>query len=73
MPKLMISITDATTGETVERELTEEELTQRAEEIAAAKAEEAAKVQEASAKAAARASILNRLGLTEEEAALLLG
>jgi hypothetical protein len=73
MPKLMISITDAITGETVERELTKEELAQRAAEIAAAKAEETAKAEEAAIKAEARAAILNRLGLTEEEAALLLG
>lgn len=67
MPKLMISITDAITGETVERELTKEELAQRAIE-----AEEFAANQQAIAdRLAARAALLERLGITEEEAKLL--
>ena len=62
---------NAETGEItdVERDETSEETKarlDRAKEIAAAQAE-------AKAKATARAEILNRLGLTPDEAAILLG
>ena len=61
---------DAITGETTVTELTEKEIEDR-EAIAAAK--EAEKAAEANAKAAAKAALLTRLGITAEEAALLLG
>lgn len=65
----MKRIINCETGEVVERELTDEELAQQVEDekvIAEIQAE-------AEAKAAARQAILDRLGLTEEEARLLLG
>ena len=61
---------DAITGETTVTELTKKEIEDR-EAIAAAN--EAEKAAEANAKAAAKAALLTRLGITAEEAALLLG
>lgn len=64
----MKKIINCETSEVVERELNEDELSQQVEDE---KTLEAAKKQE-SDKAALRQSILERLGLTEEEAGLLL-
>ena len=65
-------IVDCSTGETTEVELSQDEIAERermAEEYAAQKAaEEAQKAADANAKA----DLLNRLGITEEEARLLL-
>ena len=62
----------AITNEAVEIELTAEEIAQReADIIAFAQAEEARLAEEA-AKAANKAALLERLGITEEEAKLLL-
>ena len=64
-----IKIINCETGEEIVREMTDDEKKQI--EIAVKKdAESLAKVQ---AKLAARQAILDRLGLTEEEARLLLG
>lgn len=64
---------NAATGEVVERDFTPEERAQReADALAAADAKAAADA-EAALKAAARAALLDRLGMTEAEAALLLG
>lgn len=60
---------NATTGEIIERDLTEQELAQikiDAEESAAQKAAHEAKLQ-------GKAALLERLGITADEAALLLG
>ena len=57
------------TGEIIERDLTENELIQQAID---AKAEEE-RIANALAQAAAKAALLERLGITEEEAKLLLG
>jgi hypothetical protein len=57
------------TGEVVERDMTEAELAQQEIDLAAA----AARLAEAETKAAARQAVLDRLGLTEEEAQLILG
>ena len=57
------------TGEIIERDLTENELIQQAID---AKAEEE-RIANALAKAAAKAALFERLGITEEEAKLLLG
>ena len=66
MPK--ITIFDAETQETIERDMNAEELAQyEADQLAAAE-KRAAEI-EAEAK---RKAILDRLGLTEEEAKLLL-
>jgi acyl-CoA reductase-like NAD-dependent aldehyde dehydrogenase len=66
MSKLIV---DCSTGETIERELNAEELAQQAIDQAVANAEEEAR----QAKAAQRQALLNRLGITEEEARILLG
>ena len=66
-------IVDCSTGAVEEVELTAEEIAQReadAKAYAEAKAKEEA---EKAAKEAARAEILEKLGLTAEEAAVLLG
>jgi hypothetical protein len=65
MTKLIVNVE---TGETVERELTAEELAQQAIDEATQVTAKA----EAETKATARAAILDRLGLTAEEAAILL-
>jgi hypothetical protein len=65
MTKLIVN---CETGETVERELNAEELAQQAIDEAAEQAKQA----EAEAKAAAKAAVLAQLGITEEQAKLLL-
>jgi hypothetical protein len=60
---------DAATGIVVERDFTPEELAQR-EVDAAAEVERQSVIAE---KAAARAALLERLGITADEASLLLG
>jgi hypothetical protein len=57
------------TGQITEREMTENEIAQRLADEAKAQA----KIDAEAAKAAARQAILDRLGLTADEAALLLG
>ena len=69
MSKPIVKIANLETGEEIEREMTDAELAQRE----ADKSEAAAKKAEIAAKAANRQAILDRLGLTEEEARLLLG
>ena len=68
MTKLIIKIHDVQTGEIIEREMTDEEAAQyKADQIAAAN--------EAKVKAeaeAAKIALLEKLGITEEEAKLLL-
>jgi hypothetical protein len=64
-----IKYVNVETGEEIEREMNAEELAQFETDKAAAQAEKAAQA----ATAAARQAILDRLGLTAEEAALLLG
>lgn len=66
----MKKIINCETGEVVERELTEDELTQQAIDDANSLAEKAAQVAEAEAKAAAKATAeakLASLGLTTED------
>ena len=65
----LITDVNLETGEIVEREATAEELAQIAADEAAA-TDKAAKAAE---KAAARQALLDRLGITEAEARLLLG
>lgn len=66
-------VVDCSTGAVEEVELTEEELEQReADRLAFETAELERKAAE-QLKAAKRAEILDRLGLTEEEARILLG
>jgi vacuolar-type H+-ATPase subunit H len=70
MTKLII---DCTTGETVERELNKAEKDQQKIDEANALAAEAVRQAEAEAKATAKQAILDRLGITADEAKLLLG
>jgi hypothetical protein len=73
MPKTtthpIIRIHNVETNEVIDREMTDDEFAQYQADQAA----EAAKKAQAEAKATARAEILNRLGLTADEAALILG
>jgi hypothetical protein len=65
-------IVNCETGEVTEVELTAEELAQRTADAAAYAALEAEKEAEAEAKATAKAALLTKLGITAEEASLLL-
>jgi len=65
----MKRIINCETGEIIERELNAEELAQQVIDEAA----ESTRQAEAEAKAATRAALLTRLGITEEEARILLG
>lgn len=65
----IIKIHNVETGEIIERDMTAEELAQ-VQADAKAQAEREAQAQ---AQAAAKAALLERLGITEEEAKLLLG
>ena len=65
----MIRIHNTETDEIIDREMNEEELAQYQADNAAYTARIAAE----ETKAAARQAVLNRLGLTEEEAQLILG
>jgi len=64
---------NCTTGETSIIELTDAEIAQMEADAAAAETQRKADEKAAADKAAARASILDRLGLTADEAAILLG
>jgi hypothetical protein len=68
MEKLTKVIHNVETGEIIEREFNADELAQFQADQAVAQA----KAAEAEAKAAARAVLLERLGITEDEAKLLL-
>jgi predicted NBD/HSP70 family sugar kinase len=66
--KPMVKIHDLSTGEVIEREMNEQELQQyEADQVAAV-----AKAADIQAKATAKAALLERLGITAEEAKLLL-
>ncbi len=69
MTKPIVRIHDQATDEIIDREMTDAEFA----EFEARKAEAAAKQAEAEAKATARAALLTQLGITEEQAKLLLG
>jgi len=68
MSKPMVKIVNAETGEEIEREMNAEELAQ----LELDKVAEAELRAEATAKADARAAVLAKLGLTADEAKLLL-
>jgi len=57
------------TGEVIERDMTKEEAAQYKKD----QAERTAQIAEIEAKATAKAALLDRLGITAEEATLLLG
>ena len=64
---------NCTTGEVVERELTADELAQREADAQAYADEKAAEDADKAAKAVEKAALLDKLGITADEAALLLG
>ena len=66
-------IVDCSTGEQTIVPLTDEEIAELEAAAAEAEAERVAAEEAAAAKEAARAEILAKLGLTAEEAAVLLG
>jgi len=66
MSKIIVNVS---TGEIIERELNDEELAQQAIDEAAAVVRQS----ELAAKAQARQALLDKLGITEDEAKLLLG
>ena len=68
MTKPMVRIHDLSTNEVIDREMTSAEF----KEYEANQAEQAIIKAEAEAKATQRQAILDRLGLTSEEASLLL-
>jgi len=65
-------VVDCTTGAVEELPLTAEEIAQREADAAAFAQEQAAKEAEAAAKEAAKADLLAKLGITADEAKLLL-
>jgi hypothetical protein len=65
-------IINCETGEQTEVELTAEEIAQREADAVKAEADKVAKAAVDSAKAIAKAALLTKLGITAEEAALLL-
>ena len=65
-------IVDCSTGETTEVELTTEEIAHQEAAQKAAEAERKAQEVIAAAKATAKAALLDKLGITAEEAQLLL-
>jgi hypothetical protein len=68
----MIRVAKDETGEVSEVELTAEEIAQRAADAAAWEAEQAAIEADKQAKAEAKAELLAKLGISEDEAKLLL-
>lgn len=69
MTRPLVKIHNVETGEIIEREMNDEELAQQAKDAKA----EAERIANTQAQAAAKAALLERLGITEEEAKLLLG
>lgn len=65
-------IVNCETNEVIERELNADELKQQQIDEAAFNAQIEAEAEEAAAKAEAKAELLDRLGITAEEAKLLL-
>jgi hypothetical protein len=70
MSKLIIN---CETGEVTERELNDKEIAQNKKDTADSLTKQNALIAEAEAKAAQKAALLERLGITEDEARLLLG
>jgi hypothetical protein len=68
MTRPTMTIHNADTGEVIERELTDAELEQHEADLAAAAARKADQI----AKETAKSALLDRLGITDDEAKLLL-
>ncbi len=71
MSKPMVKIHNIETDEVIVREMTDEEFDAHLADVAAEKARKAEVEAETKAKAEARKALLQRLGITEEEAQLL--
>jgi hypothetical protein len=69
MTKLIVN---CETNQTIERELNAEEIAQQINDEAYIAAKQAPLIAEAETKATAKAALLDRLGISAEEAALLL-
>ena len=69
MAKPMVKIHNSETDEIIDREMTDAEYAQWQQDIADEEAKKAALAE----KETARTALLNRLGITEDEAKLLLG
>lgn len=67
-----ITIADVATGEFIEREMNEQELSDYNEYLLQVKADNDKKTAEAKIRTAAKTALLERLGITEDEAKLLL-
>jgi hypothetical protein len=79
MTNLTVKIHNVETGEVIEREMNAEELAQHEADQLAAQAKAEAEIEaiaqakaEAETKAAEKAALLEKLGITEDEAKLLL-
>ncbi len=70
---MKIGIYNHETGEQIERDMTDEELVEFQAFVQNNQEAEEARLADIEAKATQRQAILDRLGLTEEEAKLLLG
>ena len=69
----IINIYDGLTGEYIVREMTDEEQARRDAEVAFYQAQAAAEIQAKEEATVKRQALLDKLGITEEEAKLLLG
>ena len=69
---LKATIADTATGKTVVRDFTDDELAQKKADGIDAKATAQAETDKAARKAARKAALLNRLGITADEAQLLI-
>ena len=69
MTRPIVRIHNTETNEVIDREMNDDEFAQYEADIAAQEAEKA----QAEAKATAKTALLDRLGITAEEAQLLLG
>jgi ribosome-binding ATPase YchF (GTP1/OBG family) len=73
MTKPMITIHNIESGEIIEREMNASEFSQYEVDQATQAVKTAAQAEAEAAKATAKAALLNKLGITAEEAQLLLG
>ena len=73
MTKFKLIEVNCETGQEILRDMTDEEQAQREADITKSAAEELAKLQAEEQAAAKRQALLDKLGITEDEAKLLLG
>jgi hypothetical protein len=73
MTKLQITIFDAITGENLQRDMSDDEIVAHKEQLKITANEQKQKEIETKAKEAAKAAILDRIGLTADELKTILG